>query len=145
MSLVEVLVASLVLAVASGSSLQIWAASVAATRATEQRSLQLLLLDRLMLEAEAQQRLAIPAASLPCDQAAAWLAAQLQSQPLPAGVTRELQLQSRGLWLQLQVGALPPRRRWLDMAAVAHCGPAAAGAAVLSSPSPDGLPTSVPI
>lgn len=123
MSLAEVLVAAVVLATASSGSLQIWAASAGAAQSTERRTAQLLLLDQAMLEAEAQLRLLASSPFSSCSIGALAIARQLEAQALPAGVSRELQLESRGVWLHLQAGELPIRRRWLDAAANGICSP----------------------
>jgi hypothetical protein len=123
MNLAEVLAAALVLATASSGSLQIWAASAAAAKTAEQRSAQLLLLDRGLLEAEAWLRQGALVPGSDCGQAAAAMAAVLETAPLPPGLRRAVQVEGEGLWLRLQGEGLPERQRWLDAAAVGACIP----------------------
>lgn len=122
MTLAEALVAALLLAGASAGSLQIWTASLAASRGAEQGLEQLVELDGALLAAEQHLQQARPALSgADCPQA---MASALEQAPLPAGLARQVDPQAGGLWLRLQAEGLPPRQRWLDAAALGYCGPA---------------------
>ncbi len=121
MSIAEVLAAALVLAVASGGSLRIWAATVTAQRTAEQRQELLVQLDGALLAAEAQ--LLGPLPLLECEAAAAWMASALEQAPLPAALQRQVAVEPGGVWLRLQAEALPQRERWLDAAALGLCAP----------------------
>lgn len=132
MNLAEVMAGALVLATASSSSLQIWAGSVRAHLTLEQRQQLLLNLDGALLAAQA--RLHQPLAANPgrdCAAAATAIASTLAEASLPAGVQRQLEVQSAGVWLRLQAESLPLRQRWLDAAALGHC-------AALDAPTPPG-------
>lgn len=121
MSVAEVLAAALVLAVASGGSLRIWAAAATASRTAEQRQEQLLQLDGALLAAEAQLQGQLPQGD--CGAAALWMAAAMEQAPLPAGVQRQLTPEPGGVWLRLQAQGVPRRQRWLDAAALGLCVP----------------------
>lgn len=129
MNFAEVLVAALLLAGASSGSLQIWAGAVAASRGAELGLEQLVELDGALLGAEQhlQQWQNTPMAG-DCSQAVAAMATALARAPLAAGLERQLEPQSGGLWLRLQAPGLPQRQRWLDAAALGYCS---------SSPTPE--------
>lgn len=122
MNFAEVLAAAVVLACASSGSLQIWAASAAASRTADQRQAQLVELDGALLAAEARLRMPPGAvAASDCAQAVTWMQIELEQAPLPAGVEQDLEPQNGGVWLRLQGPDLPPRQRWLDAAALGLC------------------------
>lgn len=124
MSFAEVLAAAVVLACASSGSLQIWAASAAASRTAEQRQALLVELDGALLAAEALLRAPLGAvASADCQQAVAWMRGELEQAPLPSGLQRQVEPLAAGVWLKLQAEPLPPRQRWLDAAALGLCAP----------------------
>jgi hypothetical protein len=135
MNLAEVLAAALVLAVASGGSLRIWAAAATASRTAEQRQQQLVQLDGALLAAEAQLQGGL--AQPDCEAAGRWMAAELERAPLPEGVQRQLALAPGGVWLRLYTQALPQRQRWLDAAALGLCAPPAAEFNPGSEPDPE--------
>lgn len=122
MNLAEVMAAAIVLACACSGSLQIWAASAAASHSLAARQEQLVQLDGALLAVEAQLRQPLPVAPAgDCPAAAAALAAQAEQLPLPEGLQRQLRLEAGGVWLQVRGEGLPPRQRWLDAAALGHC------------------------
>lgn len=128
MNLAEVMAAAIVLATASGGSLQIWAASASASRTVEQRRELLVRLDGALLAAEARLRQPLfNPSGLDCALAAAAMAELLATAPGPEAVQRQIDAQAHGVWLRLQADPLPARQRWFDAAALGQCAPDAPG------------------
>ncbi len=122
MNLAEVMAAAIVLACACSGSLQIWAASAAASHSLAARQEQLVRLDGALLAAEARLRQPLSVAPAgDCAAAAEAMAAQAEQLPLPEGLQRQLRPEAAGVWLQVRGDGLPPRQRWLDAAALGHC------------------------
>lgn len=122
MNLAEVMAAAIVLACACSGSLQIWAASAAASHSLAARQEQLVRLDGALLAAQARLRTSrngIPPAT--CLEAAEWMEAELDSAPRPDGVQLAADQGDGGVWLRVQGENLPPRQRWLDAAALGLC------------------------
>ena len=125
MNLVETLVASLILAISSSCSLQLWASSTSSAAAAEQRQHQFGQLEIALLGSQARlAALAAEPVATDCGDAADWLAGHLQSQPLAAGLSRVVSVEPDAL-VRVQVRAVEAgqRQRWLSPAAYGLCGP----------------------
>jgi len=132
MNLVETLVASVILALASSCSLQLWASSTSSAAAVEQRQHQLgqleiaLLGSQARLEALAAEPVAAEPVAADCADAAHWLTTHLQSQPLAAGLSRVVSAEPAALVrVQISAGEVGQRQRWFSPAAYGLCGPTA--------------------
>jgi len=124
MNLVECLVASVILVGASSCSLQLWASSSSAAKQAEQRQHQLGQLEIGLLASQARlAALAAQPVSTDCADAARWLAAHLQSQPLAAGLTRDVSAETGALVrVQIRAAEVGQRQRWFSPAAYGLCG-----------------------
>jgi len=127
MNLVETLVASVILALASSCSLQLWASSTSSAAAVEQRQHQLGQLEIALLGSQARlEALAAEPVAADCADAAHWLTTHLQSQPLAAGLTRVVSAEPAALVrVQISAGEVGQRQRWFSPAAYGLCGPTA--------------------
>ena len=127
MNLVETLVASVILALASSCSLQLWASSTSSAAAVEQRQHQLGQLEIALLGSQARlEALAAEPVAVDCADAAHWLTTHLQSQPLAAGLTRVVSAEPAALVrVQISAGEVGQRQRWFSPAAYGLCGPTA--------------------
>lgn len=124
MNLVETLVAALILVISSSCSLQLWASSTRAVAEAEQRQHQLGQLDNALLGSQARlTALAAEPVATDCAEAARWLAAHLQSQPLAAGLSRVVSIESGALVrVQLHAVEVGARQRWFSPVAYGLCG-----------------------
>lgn len=125
MNLVETLAAAVILVISSSCSLQLWASSTSSAAEAEQRQHQLGQLESALLGSQARlAALAADPVATDCADAARWLAAHLQSQPLAVGLRRVVSTEPGSL-VRVQVGAaeVGQRQRWLSPAAYGLCGP----------------------
>ena len=125
MNLVETLVASLILVISSSCSLQLWASSTSSAAAAEQRQHQFGQVEIALLGSQARlAALADEPVATDCADAAHWLAAHLQSQPLAAGLSRVV-IAEPGALVRVQVSAaeVGQRQRWFSPAVYGLCGP----------------------
>lgn len=126
MNLVESLAAAVILLIASSCSLQLWASGTSAAAVAEQRQHQLEKLEIALLGSQARlAALAAEPVATDCADAARWLVAHLQSQPLEAGLRRVVSAES-GALVRVQISAVEvgQRQRWLSPAVYGLCGPA---------------------
>jgi Tfp pilus assembly protein PilV len=124
MNLVETLVASVILVISSSCSLQLWASSTSSAAVAEQRQHQLGQLEIALLGSQARlTAMAAEPVAADCADAARWLAAHLQSQPLGAGLSRVVSAEPGALVrVQITAAAVGQRQRWLSPAAYGLCG-----------------------
>ena len=128
MNLVEILVASVILVISSSCSLQLWASSTNSAEQAERRQHQLGQLEIALLGSQARLAALAALAAQPvasdCADAASWLVGHLQSQPLGAGLSREVSAEP-GALVRVRISApeVGERRRWLSPAAYGLCGP----------------------
>ena len=124
MNLVECLVASVILVGASSCSLQLWASSSSAADQAEQLQHQLGQLEIGLLASQARlAALAAQPVATDCADAARWLAAHLHSQPLAAGLTRDVSAETGALVrVQIRAAEVGQRQRWFSPAAYGLCG-----------------------
>ncbi|MCP9882740.1 hypothetical protein KBY65_09650 [Cyanobium sp. Alchichica 3B3-8F6] len=124
MNLVETLVASVILVVSSSCSLQLWASGTSSAAAAEQRQQQLGQLEIALLGSQARlTAMAAEPVAADCVDAARWLAAHLQSQPLGAGLSRVVSAEPGALVrVQITAAEVGQRQRWLSPAAYGLCG-----------------------
>ncbi|MEN9861809.1 MAG: hypothetical protein RLZZ515_2291 [Cyanobacteriota bacterium] len=139
MNLAETLVASVILVVSSSCSLQLWASSTSSAAAAEQRQHELGQLEIALLGSQARlTAMAAEPVAADCADAARWLAAHLQSQPLGAGLGRVVSAEPGALVrVQITAAEAGQRQRWLSPAAYGLCSPAAASAMSTSEDHPD--------
>jgi Tfp pilus assembly protein PilV len=125
MNLAETLVASVILVVSSSCSLRLWASSTSSAAAAEQRQQQLGQLETALLGSQARlTAMAAEPVAADCADAARWLAAHLQSQPLEAGLSRVVSAEPGALVrVQITAAEVGQRQRWLSPAAYGLCGP----------------------
>lgn len=126
MNLIETLVASMILAISSSFSLQLWASSTTSAEAAEQRQHQLGQLEIALLGSQARlAALAAQPVASDCAGAASWLVGHLQSQPLGAGLSREVSAEPGAALVRVRISApeVGERQRWLSPAAYGLCGP----------------------
>jgi hypothetical protein len=125
MNLVEILVASVILVISSSCSLQLWASSTSSAALSEQHQHQLGQLEIALLASQARlAALAAQPVAADCADAASWLVAHLQAQPLGEGLSREVSAEP-GALVRVRISApeVGERRRWLSPAAYGLCGP----------------------
>jgi hypothetical protein len=128
MNLVEVMVASTVFATASGSSLQIWAASAGTSQQGVQRQQVLERMEIDWLRLQAQWRQAAPAEGAlnqSCQEAAAEMVALAQRVPVPPQVRRQLEPSADGRALLVRLQSQEPaveRQRLFSPALYGFCG-----------------------
>jgi hypothetical protein len=139
MNLAETLVASVILLVSSSYSLQLWASSTSSAAAAEQRQHELGQLEIALLGSQARlTAMAAEPVAADCADAARWLAAHLQSQPLGAGLSRVVSAEPGALVrVQITAAEVGQRQRWLSPAAYGLCGPAAPSATSISEDQAD--------
>ena len=126
MNLIETLVAAMILAISSSFSLQLWASSTTSAEAAEQRQHQLGQLEIALLGSQARlAALAAKPVASDCAGAASWLVGHLQSQPLVAGLSREVSAEPGAALVRVRISApeVGERQRWLSPAAYGLCGP----------------------
>lgn len=126
MNLIETLVAAMILAISSSFSLQLWASSTTSAEAAEQRQHQLGQLEIALLGSQARlAALAAQPVASDCAGAASWLVGHLQSQPLGAGLSREVSAEPGAALVRVRISApeVGERQRWLSPAAYGLCGP----------------------
>ena len=125
MNLVEILVASVILVISSSCSLQLWASSTNSAEQAERRQHQLGQLEIALLASQARlAALAAQPVASDCVDAASWLVAHLQSQPLGEGLSREVSAEP-GALVRVRISApeVGERQRWLSPAAYGLWGP----------------------
>ena len=127
MNLVETLVAAVILVVSSSCSLQLWASSTSSAAVAEQRQHQLGQLESALLGSQARlTALAAEPVATDCADAARWVAAHLQSQPLGAGLGRVVSAEPGALVrVQITAAEVGQRQRWFSPAAYGLCGTSA--------------------
>ena len=123
MNLVEILVASVILVISSSCSLQLWASSTSSAEQSERRRHQLGQLEIALLGSQARLvALAAEPVASDCADAARWLVVHLQSQPLEAGLSREVST-APGALVRVRISSpgVGERQRWLSPAAYGMC------------------------
>jgi type II secretory pathway pseudopilin PulG len=106
MNLIETLVASMILAISSSFSLQLWASITSAAAVAEQRQHQLGQLEIALLGSQTRLAgLAAQPVASDCADTASWLVAQLQSQPLGAGLSREVSAEPGAALVRVRISA----------------------------------------
>ena len=126
MNLVEILVALVILVTSSSCSLQLWASSARSAEQAERSQHQLGQLEIALLGSQARlAALAAKPVASDCAGAASWLVGHLQSQPLVAGLSREVSAEPGAALVRVRISApeVGERQRWLSPAAYGLCGP----------------------
>jgi type II secretory pathway pseudopilin PulG len=126
MNLVEILVALVILVTSSSCSLQLWASSARSAEQAERSQHQLGQLEIALLGSQARlAALAAQPVGSDCADAASWLVGHLQSQPLGAGLSREVSAEPGAALVRVRISApeVGERQRWLSPAAYGLCGP----------------------
>lgn len=126
MNLIETLVAAMILAISSSFSLQLWASSTTSAESAEQRQHQLGQLEIALMGSQSRlTALAAQPVASDCAAAASWLVGHLQSQPLGAGLSREVSAEPGAALVRVRISApeVGERQRWLSPAAYGLCGP----------------------
>lgn len=125
MNLGDVITGGLVFSLASASSLQLYATSLAWVGGHRGRQQQAVASELALVQVAQQFRQRIAGGGLShgdCGQVAADLVAALEALPLAEGLQRTVRQEQELVRLTLQAPGLPQRQRWFSPAAYGLCG-----------------------